>query len=86
MAYDVIKLDKQDRIAVLTLNRPEKLNALSHDLLEEFVDALDDVQADQDISVLVLTGTGRAFSSGFDISPNLEHEEEAATAHWDSTH
>jgi len=86
LAYDVIKLDKQDRIAVLTLNRPEKLNALSHDLLEEFVDALDDVQADQDISVLVLTGTGRAFSSGFDISPNLEHEEEAATAHWDSTH
>ena len=53
MAYDVIKLDKQDRIAVLTLNRPEKLNALSHDLLEEFVDALDDVQGDQDISVLV---------------------------------
>jgi len=86
MAYKVITLDKQDRIAVLTLNRPEKLNALSHDLLEEFTNALDDVQADHDISVLVLTGNGRAFSSGFDMTPGGEHEEEPSTAHWATTH
>ncbi len=69
MDYENIILDKKDLVATLTLNRPEKLNALSTELLQEFSHALDDVQNDHEINVLILTGAGRAFSSGFDISP-----------------
>lgn len=86
MPYETIALDTHDGIAVLTLDRAEKLNALSRDLLDEFTDALDQVQADHEVRVLVLTGRGRAFSSGFDISPDRERVEEPSTAHWDTAH
>ena len=86
MEYQYIKLEKQDRIATLTLDRPEKMNALSSGLLAEFSRALDDVHDDQDVSVLVLTGAGRAFSAGFDISPGQSHAEKPVTADWDAMH
>ena len=86
MAYQYIKLEKQDRIATLTLDRPEKMNALSSGLLGEFSQALDDVHDDHDISVLVLSGAGRAFSAGFDISPGQTYAEKPVTANWDAMH
>ncbi|AFP38172.1 Enoyl-CoA hydratase/isomerase [Mycolicibacterium smegmatis MC2 155] len=58
-------------IAVLTLNRPDKLNALSYELVEALHAALDDIAADNDCRVVVLTGAGRGFCSGLDLSaPN----------------
>lgn len=58
-------------IAVVTLNRPEKLNALSHELVEAFHCALGDIAADNDCRVVVLTGAGRGFCSGLDLTdPN----------------
>lgn len=58
-------------IAVLTLNRPEKLNALSYDLVEALHVALDDIRANNDCRVVVLTGRGRGFCSGLDLTdPN----------------
>ena len=84
MDYQYIRLDKGDHIATLTLNRPEKMNALSTELLAEFSQALDDVQDDQDINVLILTGAGRAFSAGFDISPGQETPFHPATGYWDA--
>ncbi len=51
-------------IAVLTLNRPEKLNALSYDLVEDLHSALDGIRANNDCRVVVLTGAGRGFCSG----------------------
>ncbi len=85
MAYETIILEKRDGIAKVTLNRPEKLNALSPELLAELGDALDDVDADHDTNVLVITGAGRAFSSGFDISPR-DRAEVPSTAKWETTH
>jgi enoyl-CoA hydratase/carnithine racemase len=58
-------------IAVLTLNRPEKLNALSYDLVEEMHAALDGIRTNNDLRVVVLTGAGRGFCSGLDLTdPN----------------
>lgn len=55
-------------IAVLTLNRPEKLNALDRDLVEDLHDALDDIGRDDECRVVVLTGAGRGFCSGLDLT------------------
>jgi enoyl-CoA hydratase len=58
-------------IAVLTLNRPEKLNALSYGLVQDLHAALDGIGANNDCRVVVLTGAGRGFCSGLDLSPKL---------------
>jgi enoyl-CoA hydratase/carnithine racemase len=55
-------------IALLTLNRPEKLNALSFDIVEELHGVLDELAADNTSRVIVLTGAGRGFCSGLDLS------------------
>ena len=65
----LIELERpRPEVALLTLNRPEKLNALSFDLVEELHSALDDVHADNACRVLVLTGAGRGFCSGLDLT------------------
>ena len=86
MKYKFIKVDKQDHIATITLNRPEKMNALNSGLLSNFSDALDDINADHDINVVIVTGSDKAFSSGFDISPGRSHEDRPSTANWAETH
>ncbi|MCF6385545.1 enoyl-CoA hydratase-related protein [Mycobacterium sp. MBM] len=55
-------------IAVLTLNRPDKLNALSSDLVEELHDTLDNIRADDACRVVILTGAGRGFCAGLDLT------------------
>jgi len=55
-------------ITVITLNRPEKLNALSYELVRDLHSALDDLRADNDCRVVVLTGAGRGFCSGLDLT------------------
>ncbi len=75
MAYETIIYEKADRIARITLNRPEKLNALSVQLRSEIVDAVKDAERDQDVNVIVAKGAGRAFSSGYDISPSPRRQE-----------
>lgn len=58
-------------IAVVTLNRPEKLNALSYELVEALHTTLGDLAANNDCRVVVLTGAGRGFCSGLDLTePN----------------
>src|SRR2546426_3504763 len=68
MALTVVTLEKQDRIGTLTLNRPEKLNALNRSVIGEFAEAIDVVAADPDLKVLIIRGAGRAFSTGYDLS------------------
>ena len=58
---------RDDRIAVITLNRPERLNAISRRMIAEVTKALDVVEADPDLRVVVVHGAGRAFCSGFDL-------------------
>jgi enoyl-CoA hydratase len=68
MAFTTITLEKHDRIGTLTLNRPEKLNAMTPALIAEFADALTQVEKDSEIKVLVIRGAGRAFSTGYDLT------------------
>jgi enoyl-CoA hydratase/carnithine racemase len=67
MNFENIILEKRDGIARITLNRPEVLNALNVAILVEIRKALDVIQEDDSIGVVVLTGTGRAFSVGVDL-------------------
>jgi enoyl-CoA hydratase len=63
-----VLFDVRDGIALLTLNRPEKLNALDYALIDELMFLLDSIEADASIQVVILTGAGdRAFSAGGDI-------------------
>src|SRR6266849_4739619 len=67
-SYQTIVYEKvEDKIFRLTLNRPEKLNALSQHLLAEFELALSEFESDNEASVLVIRGAGRAFSAGYDL-------------------
>lgn len=67
-SYNTIKLEVgQNKIARLTLSRPDKLNALDPEMLEELLDALRIVQADDSLNALFLTGSGRMFSAGVDL-------------------
>lgn len=71
--YDFVLTDRtgtDDRVGVITLNRPEKLNALSQELLYDFNDALHDMEADDSIRVIIVKGAGRAFSAGYDLTPS----------------
>jgi 2-(1,2-epoxy-1,2-dihydrophenyl)acetyl-CoA isomerase len=68
MAYEYILSERRGEVALITLNRPDKLNALSFPLMREVDDALSGYEADDAIKVVILTGAGeRAFSAGADI-------------------
>ena len=62
--YQDILTDKRDRHAIITLNRPEKMNALSHNLRAEVFDAMKHFEQDEEVKVIILRGSGRAFSAG----------------------
>ncbi len=61
--------------AWITLNRPEKLNAINKDVLDGLHAGLDRAAADDEVKVVVLTGAGRAFSAGYDLSAEAAHSE-----------
>ena len=62
-----------DRVAVLTLNRPERMNALSKRLVDEIIAAIAEADADASVRVVVVTGAGeKAFSVGYDIKESAE--------------
>ena len=68
MEYETVTLSKTEGVAIITLNRPEVLNALNFQLVSELDDALTDVEEDDNIGAVILTGSGdRAFSAGGDI-------------------
>jgi enoyl-CoA hydratase len=85
MPYENILLECRDGIAKITLNRPEKLNALSQLLLAELSAACDEIEADHDVRAVILAGAGRAFSSGMDIAPGRMRVAVPATALWQSS-
>ena len=68
MPYQHLLLSVQDRIATLTVNRPDKLNALNAALIGELGSAIDELQGREDVAAIILTGAGRAFVAGADIS------------------
>lgn len=71
--YENLIIDRvgtDGRVGRIQLHRPEKLNALSQELLYEFNDVLHDMEADDSIRVIIVRGTERAFSSGYDLTPS----------------
>lgn len=67
MQFSDIEYKKDGRIATITLNRPEVLNALSPTMIDEWVAAIESAKHDDDVRVLVVTGAGRGFCSGADV-------------------
>lgn len=67
MAYEMILSEKKGPVGLITLNRPKALNALCAQLIEELGRALDDMEADEEIGAVVLTGSEKAFAAGADI-------------------
>lgn len=67
MAYENIIVEIEDHISLITLNRPDALNALNQELLSELVDALQDAQKNDKVRCVVITGSEKAFAAGADI-------------------
>ena len=67
MAFTTIELSQQGPIALLGLNRPDKLNAINAEMITEINLALDQIEADSALQTIVVHGNGRAFSAGFDL-------------------
>ncbi len=65
---------KQDQIGIVTINRPQALNALNSEILDELNLVLNQVEADQELRVLIIKGSGRAFIAGADIKEMLNYD------------
>ncbi|TAK34204.1 MAG: enoyl-CoA hydratase/isomerase family protein [Chloroflexota bacterium] len=77
--YETILVTKQDRVGTITLNRPDKLNACNLVMWSDISRALTDLENDESVRVIVLTGNGRAFSAGEDVDI-LEFDKGIVTA------
>ena len=69
MAYETILVEKKDTTMIITLNRPEKLNAINTRMLQEITQVLAELREDTSIRFVILTGAGRSFSAGADMGP-----------------
>ena len=70
---ELVLYERNDTVAVITLNRPERLNAMDQSMLEALNQAAQRAEQDDHIRAVVLTGSGNAFSSGFDLKAQAEH-------------
>ena len=68
MSFKTITIAQHDNVAVLLLNRPEKLNAFTMLMLEELLSAFDTIEADDNLKAVIISGAGRAFCAGADLS------------------
>jgi enoyl-CoA hydratase len=88
MSDDLVLVEREQRIAVVLLNRPQQLNALSDELMSALVDALDELERDDDVWCVVLGGSERAFAAGADIgqlarTSSIEMYAQRRVDHWD---
>ena len=65
--YQTIRYEKQDNIGILTINRPEALNALNSAVVSDLEQAISEVEKDAELGALIITGEGRSFVAGADI-------------------
>src|SRR5690625_544880 len=78
MEYKTIAYGVADRVATITLDRPDRLNTFTVRMYEELVDAFDRVDGDDDVRVVVITGRGRAFCAGADLERGADTFRSAA--------
>ena len=72
MAYEQITYEVRDQILTITLNRPEKLNAFTATMQRELIDAFDNADRDDGVRAIIVTGAGRAFCAGADLSSGAD--------------
>jgi 2-(1,2-epoxy-1,2-dihydrophenyl)acetyl-CoA isomerase len=77
MTWEFVLLDKKDHIATITLNRPERYNALGGNMRQEIEEVVVKVCADPDVRVIVITGAGKAFCSGGDVQEFASGQSQA---------
>ncbi len=84
--FSTIKFEILDRIAILSLNRPEKLNAMNFQMIQELIDCTSNISNDDQIKCLILRGEGKAFCSGADLSSGEKNwkdtEESLNKGYW----
>ena len=68
MAYETIRVSVEDHVQTITLHRPDKLNAFTRQMMDEMIAAFDEADANDDVRVVIVTGQGRAFCAGADLS------------------
>lgn len=80
MATKEVLYSKEEGIATVTLNRPEKMNSVTDDMLVEITNMLTDITLDDEVRALIVTGNGRAFCSGTDLSTGLARDQVKASS------
>jgi enoyl-CoA hydratase/carnithine racemase len=76
MSGQNVLYNREDNIGIITLNRPEKLNALTHHMLSRINSIIEEVKKDDEVRAVILTGNGRVFSAGTDISSEVPQTAE----------
>jgi enoyl-CoA hydratase/carnithine racemase len=71
MAKTDVLYEKQDHIGIITLNRPEKMNAMTHEMFDLFENITAEIRKDDDVRAVILTGKGRCFCAGTDLSGDV---------------
>ncbi len=82
MQFETVLYEKSGHVATITLNRPEKLNAMSAQLRQDFLAALEEVKRDPDVRVAVTTGAGRAFCAGADLARRASSAADPTLMEW----
>lgn len=89
MAYETLLTESGDSIAIITLNRPDQMNAFNNQLMDELTHALDAFEADDAVSCIIITGSKKAFAAGADIKEMRElsymdaYKSEFITRNWE---
>ena len=85
MTFETIRYDVEDRVATITLNRPHRLNAFTYEMGDEIVAAFDAADADDEVAAIIVTGAGKAFCAGADLSTGTETFDMVAQTQHDGT-
>ena len=72
MGFSTIRYDLEQRVATITLDRPDKLNAFNHQMRDDLMEAFDQIDADDEVRAVIITGAGRGFCAGADLASGGE--------------
>src|SRR6476619_3509489 len=82
MDFEQIRYDVSDHVLTITLNRPDRLNAFTGTMMEELIAAFDAADADDDVRAVIVTGAGRGFCAGADLSSGGDRFDFSGEAGW----
>jgi len=85
MNYENLMIDKSDHIGIITFNRPQRLNTFTKDMAVEFNNALEEMEKDNDVRVVIIKGAGKAFCAGIDVNELYAQESTIESLRWIET-